>query len=24
VWIQSLTRGTFIYDVKSHEFTLGG
>ncbi len=24
VWIQSLTRGTFIYDVKSHEFDLGG
>jgi len=24
VWIQSLSRGTFVYDVKSHEFTLGG
>ncbi len=23
VWMFSLTRGTFVYDVKSHEFTLG-
>ncbi len=23
VWIFSLSRGTFVYDVKSHEFTLG-
>lgn len=23
VWIQSLRRGTFVYDVKSHEFILG-
>ena len=23
LWIFSLSRGTFVYDVKSHEFTLG-
>ena len=23
LWIQYLSRGTFVYDVKSHEFTLG-